>query len=455
VGRRTAALVSVVLLAAAGCGTRLSTSALSDATAPEGPSSATVPLTTTPGPTNPASDVGVTATEIRVGLIVSKTSVLGTETFSAPMYGALAYVDSLDAKGGIAGRNVKVIVCDDGGTGAGNRRCVRKLIDDDRVFAFVGNSIFDYAGASYVDEHAVPDVGGQPIGYAYEQYRHLYSIYGSSSPRNGQIGYGGKLTGGTEVYRYFKVRLGSRVAGVVYYNQSDSERFANLIVSSLVLEGYQVVREQVDFSVPNYDAAAIDMKARRVDTVFDALDSAGNVRLCAAMDANRVTVKAKVMTVQGWNETVRSDYRSSPNCRNSLYATALDRNYMDTQYPPVAQFRADMARWYPDRQDRLSMWTLEGWASAQWFTDAAAPCGAQLTRACVEAFLNRADPYDGRGLLIPRNFVVEAPPSATAHNCLNVAQWQDSAYGGKAGWLTRTPDMGTNCFDVFNVAYTP
>jgi hypothetical protein len=40
---------------------------------------------------NTAPDVGVTASEIHIGPIVSKTSPLGAETFSGPMYGALAY----------------------------------------------------------------------------------------------------------------------------------------------------------------------------------------------------------------------------------------------------------------------------------------------------------------------------------------------------------------------------
>ena len=135
----------------------------------------------------------------------------------------------------------------------------------------------------------MPDVGGEPIGNEYDQYQHLYSIYGSNYPRNGTVGYDGKLPGGTEVYRYFKVTLGSHVAGVVYYNQSDSQRFGDLTVSGLQLEGYDVVREQVDFAVPNFDAAVIDMKAHHVDTVFDALDSTGNVSLCKAMDADQVS----------------------------------------------------------------------------------------------------------------------------------------------------------------------
>jgi branched-chain amino acid transport system substrate-binding protein len=431
-------------LLVAACGTRLSDDAFTTTTVGGAPPS---------GPTNPASDAGVTSAQVRVGLIVSKTSVLGAETFSAPMYGALAYFKSLDAKGGVAGRTVDVDVCDDSGTGAGNRDCVHKLVDTDKVFAFAGNSIYQYTGAGDVNKAGVPDIGGQPIGNAYDQYQHLYSIYGSTEPRNGTVGYDGKIYGGTEVYRYFKTTLGTKMAGVVYYNQADSQRFADLTARSLQVEGYGVVREQVDFAVPNFDAAAADMKAHGVDSVFDSLDASGNVKLCNAMDGAGLMVKAKVLTVQSWDETVRSQYASAPKCRNSLYVTGLDRNYMDTQYPSVAQFRADMLSAYPDREDRMSMWGLEGWASAQWLTDAMASCGASLTRSCVEAYMNRHEPYDGHGILVPRDFIVEPTPAPTQHNCLNVAQWQDAAYGGKGGWVTKVADMDTNCFDVPAVAY--
>ncbi len=449
---RSAPVVAAALAAAA-CGTRLPSRAFTTTTS-SAPRVATGGATTSTGG-NPASDVGVTADEVRVGLIVSRTSPLGAETFSGPMYGARAYFDGLNLRGGVHGRKVKVIVCDDGSTGAGNRTCVRKLIDHDKVFAFAGNSIFQYAGAPYVSQQGVPDVGGQPIGNAYDQYQHLYNIYGTDVPRDGKVGFDGKLYGGTEVYRWVKEALGAKTAGVVSYNQSDSQRFAAYTEQGLRVEGFSVVPEQVDFAVPNWDAVAADMKAHHVEVVFDALDTTGNVRLCRAMDAANMKVKAKVLTVQSWGESVRSDYSASPTCRNSLYATANDLNYMDTRYPVVAQFRGDMRRSFPDRADRLSMWEEEGWASAQWLTDAMSSCGAQLTRACVEAYMNRPVPYDGHGLLTPRNFVVNQHPGGTEHNCLNVAQWQDAAFGGKGGWVTKTPDMQHTCYDVPSIAYSP
>ena len=449
---RSALVIAVTFMGSCGmssCGSRLPSSAFDTL-----PTQGSVTASVTDAVGGP-SDIGVTASSITLGLIVSKTSPLGAETFSAPMYGAQAFVAALNASGGINGRHVDLVVCDDGATGAGNRRCVSKLIDNDKIFAFVANSIFDYAGASYVNDSGVPDVGGQPISSAYDQYGHLWSIYGSSAPRDGSIGWGGKLSGGTEVYRYFKDALGAHTAGVVAYNQADSLRFASLTAKALQLEGFSVVREQLDFAVPAWDAAAIDMHSRGVDIVFDALDSAGNVNLCKAMDSAGMTVKAKAVTVQAWNESVRTDYNRSPTCRNSLYATATSRNYMDTDNATIARFRTEMRAAFPERENRMSMWAFEGWAAAQWFSDAATSCGTALTRACVEAYLERADPYDAHGGFVPRNFVAVASPPVTAHNCLFAARWSDDAYAGNGGWLSTTPDKQQMCFDVPNVSYSP
>jgi len=441
----------------ASCGTRLSDSELlPSSTAPaasptsaatSGPSNSSLP--------NTASDVGVTPTDIAIGLIVSKTSPLGEEVFSGPSYGTQAFFAAQNARGGINGRKVKVIVCDDASVGSGNRRCVRKLIDDDKVFAFVGNSIMTYAGAEYVQSSGVPDIGSQPVTTAYDQYSHLFQIYGSDAPRNGTVGFDGKLRTGTEIYRYFKLNLGTTTAAIVEYNQADSLRYAALLEAGLKAEGYRVVREQVDLAVPNWEAVAIDMHSRGVDSVFNAMDMSGNVALCKAMDGLGYTVKANVLSVQSWTETVRSDFGSTPGCRKNLYVTGRTLNYADTQVPIVAQFRKGIAATFPARADKLSMWTLEGWAGAQWFTDAAASCGAELTRTCVETYMNRSQPYDGHGLFDPRTFVPGQPGATTGHNCLSVARWDDTALDGRGEWVSQTPVGEFVCYDTPNVEYTP
>lgn len=424
--RRRAAevlLLGALLTASAGCGSRLPESAFGRSTE------------------------GVGAGPVRVGIIASATSPVGGDAFTGPGEGARAWFDVLNAHGGLGGRRVEVIGCDDGGSGIGNNDCVRRLLDEEKVFALVATTSLAYAGAPEVSRAGVPDIGGQPIGTAYDTYPHLYGIYGSRAPREGTApGWDGTLYAGTEVYRYFKREHGARTAAVVAYNQAASAGYARQITQGLRAEGYEVVPEQVDFALPNFRAVAADLKARGTDLVFDALDTHGNARLCEAMDAAGVRVTAKVTNVQNWDDRVASDYADAPACRNSLWVTGSSRNHAEAGHPAVAEFRAALE----GRGRALSQWQLEGWAAAMWFTDAARSCLPDLTRPCVERFLQRAEPYTARGLLLPVSFVPSATAPTAQRACLSVARWQDAK-----GWVTQGGDMTRTCFDVPLLPYRP
>jgi branched-chain amino acid transport system substrate-binding protein len=443
-------MVMAAVLSAAACGTRVS----APPTQTAGPAASPEAISTA-GPENVASDIGISRTTITVGVLVSRTSPLGPEAFSGSYYGATAYFAALNKRGGINGRTVKVVACDDTGSGSGNVACAHTLLDRDRVFALAGTTAFNYDGASYVNQRGVPDVAGQPVGNDYDRFPHLWNLYGSNEPRNGKvIGWNGKLYGGTEVFRWFKERRGAKKAAVVFYNVAPSQRYAQLVEGALRTEGYTVRQEQVDLGLANFDSIAVDIGAAKVDTVFDALDTAGNIRLCKALDAHHVQLIAKVTTTQGWTGSVASGYAASPTCRNSLYATGNSQNFDDRSKPGVAAFQDAVDQLYPNRQGERSEWELEGYASAQWLSDAMASCGSQLTRVCVENFLKTTTNYIDHGLLTPRDFVV-AKPGKTQHNCLNVARWQDSAKGRKGGWVSQVDDMNTNCFIVPELAYSP
>jgi hypothetical protein len=338
-----------------------------------------------------------------------------------------------------------VRTCDDGGSGVGNNECVHRLVEEDQVVALVATTALDYAGASRVSRAGVPDIGGQPIGTAYDTYPHLYGIYGSLAPRDGTPGWDGRLYGGTEVYRYFKREHGARTAAVVSYNQSASAAYARLVERGLRAEGYKVVTEQVDFALPNFRAVAADLKEQGADLVFDAIDGHGNARLCQAMDEAGAHVTAKVTNVQNWTSTVADDYKDAPRCRNALWATGASRNFEDTGHPAVREFREATK----DLKTH-SQWQLEGWAAARWFTDAATSCATRgITRACVDAHMNRSQGYTAGGLLLPVRFDRLPEPPKTSRTCLSVARWQD----GK-GWVGQG-DMNRTCFTVPQLAYAP
>ncbi|MGY0022945.1 ABC transporter substrate-binding protein [Streptomyces sp. cg35] len=418
----------LALLVLTGCGSRLPESDFGDGAPRRAPVNAAAP--------------------IRVGIITSATSPVGGATFTDTRDGAQAYFRNLNDRGGIQGRRVDVRLCDDGGSGVGNNECVHKLIDEEKVVALVATTSLDYAGAEQVSHARVPDIGGQPIGAAYDTYPHLYGIYGSLAPRDGTPGWDGKLYGGTEVYRYFKRERGARTAAVVSYNQAASAAYARLVRRGLEAEGYRVITEQVDFALPNFRAVAADLKDQGVDLVLDAIDAHGNARLCRAMDQVGARVTAKVTNVQNWTSSVAADYKDAPHCRASLWVTGASRNFEDTGHPAVRAFRAATASLGTHTQ-----WQLEGWAAAMWFTDAARSCaedGDDVTRACLDRFMTRGTPYTADGLLLPVTYRTLAEPPATRRTCLSVARWRDSR-----GWVTQNGDMSRTCFDVPQLSYQP
>lgn len=403
---------------------------------------------------NTASDVGVTASTVTIGNIVSQTNAFDPRAFVGPLYGVVAYVDWVNAHGGVNGRRLELARCDDGGTGQQNTTCVHRLVDQDKVFALTGNAMLSYSGASYVNSKGVPDVGSQPIDPVYTKYPHLWDLYGEDYPRDGKAyGFGGKLYGGTEVYRYFKQAFPKvpLKAAVVYYNQADSQRYGQYIAKGLKTEGYQVTEKQVNFALPDYDSAVLSMQQAGVSYVYDSLDRLGSVRLCKAMDDHRLYA-TRVVTTQTWEASIKDDYSDSPRCRNDLWATGNTRNYEDTKYAGVADFREQMRREHMDDNKHLSDWAFEGWTGAQWLVDAMKSCGAALTRKCVESYLTDIKPkgYDGHGLLTPRDFVKHARPQPHLLDCINVVRWQDAR-----GWVTQVPDMDKTCFDVPNISYAP
>jgi branched-chain amino acid transport system substrate-binding protein len=436
--KRSALLVAAAAaLTAAACGTRL-------------PGSAFAPAASSPTPS-------ATTAVLRIGNIVSRTNFFDPRAFVGAYYGVKSYVDTVNAAGGINGRRLELVTCDDHGNATVNVECVRRLLDTDRVFALVGNAVLNYGGAAIVQREGVPDIGSQPVDSAYVRYSHLWDVLGESSPRNGKVGWNGLRYNGTEIYRYFKTRYPDVPlrAAVVSYNQASSLAFGRAIADGLRAEGYLVTSLQVNFALPDFDSAAVAIKHAGAVYVFDTIDRAGNQRLCRALDDERAPLFAKVTTTQSWDANIRADYADSPSCRNDIFATGSARSYDDTRLPAVAAFRAAMAREGWNTATTMSEWALEGWAGAQWFADAVRSCGADVTRTCVEAFMGSPTPYDGHGLLIPRTFTVEPVHPTTSHNCFNVARWSDAANGGKGGWVTQVEDMNANCFDVPALPYRP
>lgn len=113
-------------------------------------------------PATPAKyDTGASADKIVFGAVCSNSGPVELRMCR----GTSAYFKYLNARGGINGRQIELKVYDDQWDPTRHAALVRQAFEDDKVFAFVNNfaPVSGQGGRAYVDQHAIPVIGGDVI----------------------------------------------------------------------------------------------------------------------------------------------------------------------------------------------------------------------------------------------------------------------------------------------------
>jgi branched-chain amino acid transport system substrate-binding protein len=415
-----------------------------------GPGTAATNPANSGGKANFASDTGVTADSITVCNVVTQGGPFGPYQFTPSYYGAAAYFAALNAKGGINGRRVNFISHPDDGSDSGNLDQIHTCIDTNKAFAFVANNIYEYAGAPYTAQKGVPDIGSQPISTYYYQYPNLFSIDGLNQLHNGK-----PVSDKSSAYRwseqatFFKTREHVTHVGVVFYDQQSSQYGANQLAADYKQAGVKVSMYQVNLGLPNFASAVAQMKADGVDLVADAVDANGGQKLCQAIEQNSAfenQMKVHLSTISAWGASIGEDFAQTPKCLAKSWVDGYTVNFQDTSNPEVAKFQAAIRKYFPSWLPHNHEWSFEGWVGAEWFTEAAKSCGADLTRKCVMAYMNNMPDFGGDGVTVPYvSFRPLAPSFYTkkTRHCVSAAQWSIAANK----WVTRASPSST-CFMV-------
>lgn len=101
---------------------------------------------------------GVTATEIRLGTHQPLTGPAAS--YARVSVAMKAYFDHVNANGGVHGRQIRLLIEDDAYNPAQTQTAVRKLVEQDEVFAIVGGlgTPTHSAVLDYLKEHQIPDL---------------------------------------------------------------------------------------------------------------------------------------------------------------------------------------------------------------------------------------------------------------------------------------------------------
>jgi ABC-type branched-subunit amino acid transport system substrate-binding protein len=116
---------------------------------------------------NGATDVGVTRDSIKLGSVSMHGLALANVLVQPVVRGNQAAITSINDRGGVLGRRINIVDCDDGpGEVSRAKACIKKLVSQDKIFLLV--TALDWATASIHDDlqqHKLPYLGA----WAYSQ----------------------------------------------------------------------------------------------------------------------------------------------------------------------------------------------------------------------------------------------------------------------------------------------
>jgi ABC-type branched-subunit amino acid transport system substrate-binding protein len=110
---------------------------------------------------NGATDMGVTSDSIKLGTVSMHGIALGNLLVTPLINGTKATFASINDRGGVLGRRLSLVDCDDGpGEVSRSKACIKKLVGQDKVFAFLGYSSWASASIhSDLAQYKVPAIG--------------------------------------------------------------------------------------------------------------------------------------------------------------------------------------------------------------------------------------------------------------------------------------------------------
>lgn len=398
--RRTALLrISVLGVAVAALATACSSSTSSSVTSSTSPSAAS------------SGSAVASGSDLVIGTIGDFSGPSAEPTHLA---GLQAWVDSVNAAGGINGHQVKLIVEDDQGDATKSQADIRQLVQVDHVLAVVS-----------------PEAGGTESGWgSYVQQQHVAVIGGEADTpvwftNPSFFPSGATVLTSLEMQAYAVKAAGKTSFGAVYCAES-----AACKQTVPALQGYakafgldMSTSAAIAVAAPTYTAQCLAAKQANAQAlIIDASYEAGSrfAPACAQQGYSPVYVIPSGAFDNRYLQLSQVDSAYVPTTNALWFAST----------PAVNQFKQAMAKYEPGTT--LGPNPISGWTGGALFGAAAANLPAKPTAADVFTALYALPKNDTlNGLAPPLNFHSGAPASQVT--CFFIAQIKGGALTAPMG----------------------
>jgi len=211
-----------------------------------------------PGGAPGASDTGVSGSEILLGSISSVSSPMSKYVVSPVTKAAQATISSINDNGGVLGRKLRLIDCDDAGDIARFRACYGKLVHEQKVFSLVTSMTFG-SGEVHGDlaRDRIPWVGD--IGW-----------YGSSWTDPWMVPmYFAAIADGSAIAQWVSAVIKPQRVGILYLNTPEMKAAKDEITRVLKTKNIEVVKAiSQELDTADESPAVLQFRSANVDHII-------------------------------------------------------------------------------------------------------------------------------------------------------------------------------------------
>jgi branched-chain amino acid transport system substrate-binding protein len=365
--RILAASVALLILALAGCGGSGSQGSSSQQQQAATPAPATS-APATPAPAAKKDVPGVTDTEIVIGTWMPITGPASAWGVIGRTYEA--YFKMVNEQGGINGRKVRIILEDDSYSPAKTVPLVKKMVEQDKVFAIMGG-LGTPSGAAvmqYLIENKVP---------------HLAPSTGSSKwsspPSPGyyawQINY---RTEARILVKYGIETLGKKKFAIFYQNDDYGQEGLDEARAQVKQRGGEVVAE-VAYNVTDTDYAAYALKLKQSGA--EVVLAWPSVKQYASLLKEAANIGYKPLWLASATVADVSLAKLAGDAAEGAYMVGYlpdPNDPANANIPAVKEWRENLPKYGPDLP--MSNFTLYGWGQSRLMHEILKRAGKDLTR---------------------------------------------------------------------------
>ncbi|HEY3673029.1 MAG TPA: ABC transporter substrate-binding protein [Acidimicrobiia bacterium] len=333
------------------------------------------------------NDTGVSDDTIKVGTIVPTSGTFAL-FYSQTLDGIKARIAQANAEGELGKRKIELVNVDDAGDAARNTTAAQQLAEQDKVFGIITESNAGDASGAYLNSQKIPVVGwqlGLPVYGTYTNYfgmqnANTKNIKNEFTSRNADVI---KELGGTKL-----AIIGSNAANSVVFTEQ---------VKSAANKTKGLKTAYINHDIPvgttEFGSVADQIKQSGADSLYTALDNAGNTGLMQALKQAGVTLKP-VIFPGGYSPLV-------------LNLPTYDDVYFGIEFKPfeLAATKSwkgydDFKKWMTSESPNvpLAQVSAVGWLSANTFIEGLKAAGVSCpTRKAFINNLRLEKGYTGNG----------------------------------------------------------